>query len=271
MGVKSTILLTQFDTTDHSSTVRETVFSLSNETSVRETVSTLDSSTLQTHQPAVTQPVVTTVSNEWPSPTPTIDYWSDSPTNAPDLLYRRRFSWGRDEKEVFLQPPKPGHLEISPVNSPGIRWGKLDVTAGVLLYQRFFSLSSNTSPIEFHVKGQTTIKDVLFPLDSCFSLHELGEVIGEFTVQEKLFILSALPVPNSIKNPTTTDIYIRIGNLTHPINPESFVLYVDEVLQSSLTISEFFSGLGGFDVTWVNTSIFNYSAQVDVRWDLSTL
>lgn len=271
MVVTAVISISQFPPQADEGSVRELAPGIVGDTSIRETPLAVSSWSRQTHQPAVTQPAASSITGGWSTRTPYTDFWSDSPTHQPNLLYRNRFAFGRDIQELFAQPAVPGQDFQPVVSGDGVRWGKLDENSGVLMYERPFSLALESNVLEFWVYESTSIRETLHASNSNASVHELGTVTGEFTVKEYPFLLNTLPVPDSVKNPISTDIYIRLGNFTSVFDPDSFVLYIDDSLQTGLVVEEFFSGLGGFDVTWNNSFLFEYDAQVDVRWEFQDL
>lgn len=271
MSVTANIKITQFEAEDTEATIRESVFTALGTAVASETPLSLSSWSNQTHQPAVQQPAASSVPGGWQTRTPEDQYWSDSPIHQPLLLYKRRYAFGRDIKEIFVQPAVPGQAAQIAVNGSGDRWGNLDANSGVLQYDRLFSLDSYTSALEFQIHNLADIREKDFSVNSDSNVKELGPVTGETTIREVDFLLAALPVPNSVKNPVATDISIRLGNFTSVFDEDSFVLYIDGQLQTGLDVDEFFSGLGGFDVTWTNSVLFDYGSQVDVRWEFRDL
>jgi hypothetical protein len=268
MPVTSVIVITQIDVEPFEGGAREAVLGGEGTSDIRETPLSASSSSRQTHVPAVSNPAASSVPGGWATREPEIEHWSDSPLNQPTLLYRRRFSFGRDIQELFEQPARPGQgfQPLLASGSPGRRWGNLDGNSGVLVYEDLFGTSEGTDVLEFWVYGTGIVQEYVEESDSSFSIKEAGPVTGEVTVSEYPFLLDALPKQYSVKNPITTDIYIRLGNFTSIFDPDSFELYIDDALQTGLVVEEFFSGLGGFDVTWPNSMSFEYDAQVDVHW-----
>jgi hypothetical protein len=189
--------------------------------------------------------------------------WADSPTRQPNLLYRYRFAWGRDNRELF---PIDGRAALS-LGAVGQRWGKLDSVSGQVIYQQELPASATGSIRQFRVQGKGSVQEKVYSLSSDFEhIYEIGGKTGEVTVEEFPFLLVAVPEPFSIKNPIDTNVFIRLANFTNPIVSGTITLHLDDVLQSNLQVEEFFEGLGGFDVTWVNSFSFDYGAQVNVKW-----
>ena len=267
MVVTAILHITQFEPDDSLGSVQDTVVAPLADTTVREELFGKSSSSLQTHPPAVSQPASSAVTGGQPTPTPESEYWSGSPTNDPTRLYRHRFGWGRDNAELFDQP---GRLTLGP-GAPGSRWGNLDDNSGILTYQRNYLLEADFIVLEAKHRSIGSVLDNITSSENGFSVKELGQISGSADLQVFPFLLDMLPLPNSSKNAITTDIYIRLGNFTNIFDPDTIVLYVDGDLQNTLTIVEFFGGLGGFDVTWENEFSFDYDAQVDVRWEMRDL
>jgi hypothetical protein len=265
MAVTAVINITQFEPEEHSASARDRKPSVSSTADVKDEPFEVTSSASQGHPPAVTQPAASNVAGGWTTPSPETVYWSDSPINKPYKLYRRRLAFGRDERELF---PNRG-LDPLSLLEQGERWGKLDDNCGILTYQQNYGLDSEQTVLEFQIHNTSEVRDLLGALDSDVSVKESGIISSDVTLQIYPFLTTAIPAPNSVKNQTDTDIYIRLGNFTHIFDPDTIVLYIDGAIQPELEIEEFFSGLGGFDVTWNNAFAFEYDARVDVRWELS--
>lgn len=265
MSVTAVISITQFEAEDRVGSAQDTIIAPVSEIIIRDEAFGKTSSSTQTHPPAVSQPAASSVPGGHPTPVPEIDFWSDSPDNDPTRLYRHRFGWGRDRAELFDQPGIPSG------GGDGQRWGKLDDNSGILTYQRNYQLDSETDVLEIAHSSVGSALDNITTIDNEFSVKELGQISGEVTLEIFPFLLDMLPLPNSDKNSVTTDIFIRLGNFTNIFDPDSIVLYIDDAIQPTLTVVEFFGGLGGFDVTWENEFSFDYDAQVDVRWEMSDL
>ena len=266
MSVTAILLITQFEAEDREGSVQDTIVSPTSELNIRDEKFGKASSSLQTHPPAVSQPASSSVPGGWPTPTPEEDYWTDSQILDPTGLYRYRFGWGRDAAELFDQRWIP-----SIGLGAGQRWGKLDDNSGILTYQRNYLLNSETTPLEIKHSSVGSVLDNITYIDNEFSVKELGKISGEVTLEIFPFLLDMLPLPNSQKNSITTNIFIRLANFTNVFDPDTIVLYIDDDIQTTLTIVGFSGGLGGFDITWENEFSFAYDAQVNVRWEMSDL
>ena len=260
--VEAVINITQYETDDQEGNVRQFLISPASQGNARQLTAGASSSSNATHLPPVTQPMVRQGLSEWE--TEDEEDWSDSPTNQPNLLYRNRFSWGRDERELFSYR---GLTPLDPL-AEGARLGSMDNSSGLLTYFRDFPISSSVSLKLFKVSNLGRVKLLDFNVQNEFEhLYELGKITGEADLEQFPFLLVAAPEPFSIKNPIDSDVFIRLSNYTFPIASGTISLFLDDVQQFNLTLEEFFTGLGGFDVTWNNTFNFDYDAQVDVRWE----
>ena len=104
------VKISQFSTNSSTASLKEDPFSSSKSNTVREITASKISSIFALHLPAVIHPFPAASLAGWETPSPQIDFWSDSPTRQPLLLYRQRFSFGRDEQELF---PKDGRTALS--------------------------------------------------------------------------------------------------------------------------------------------------------------
>lgn len=263
--VTAIVRISQFDIEGGGGSLRQTPAALSNKGNVRNLQAGISSDFTQIHLPAISNPFPRpTAPGGWP--TENEQDWSDSPTAQPLLLYRHRFGWGRDRKEIFPQPNR--NLDAITLGNDGQRWGHLDGDSGLLMYEDIYARSDSGRIQEFAVKGVgRVLQTVLSFSNSLRSIRQLGEIEGETDLKQFPFLLLAVPEPFSEKNPVDSDVFIRLSNFATPLASGTITLYLDDVLQSELTIEEFFGGLGGFDVTWSNSFQFDYDAQVDVRWD----
>jgi len=262
--VVSIVKILQFDIDDGEGSVRDIPGAVTNDGHIQDFAAAVSSSTSMLHLPAVSNPTARDTPLGWG--TDDMEDWSDSPTNQPALLYRYRFGWGRDEQEVFAQPGR-GLGALSP-GAAGQRWGNMDDLSGLLLYNEVFSSSNDGHIDEFVVAGTGKIRQTVISLSSDFSsVRQLGVVSDETTIEQFPYLVVAEPEPNSVKNPVTTDVYIRLANFTFPIASGTITLYLDEAIQPVLDVQEFFGGLGGFDTTWSNSFSFDYDTRVDVRWE----
>lgn len=264
--VSAVVKIQQFDIGPGITNVRDFAsFSVGNG-SVRDIVSSKSGQYIQIHLPAVSNPVARSSHFGWP--TGNEEKWSDSPANKPYLLYRHRFGWGRDNREIFPQPA----LNLTSLNlgEPGQRWGTLQSVHGVLIYEELYPFSSQGRVSSFLVKGVGRVLQKNFGVSSRLeNIRHLETVSSDTTIEEFPFLLIATPEPHSIKNPVDTDVFIRLSNFTNPIASGTITLYLDDVVRPNLLVQEFFGGLGGFNVTWDNNSVFDYDARVDVRWEFS--
>lgn len=261
MSVSAVIKILQYDTDDGEGSVRDIAPPLSRDGSVRDITAGTSAETIQRHLPAVTNPFPGRDPAGWA--TQDKERWSDSPTFQPYLLYRHRFSWGRDKEELF---PQPG-LGTLGLGDEGSRWGNLDNYHGVLIYEEVAAISSDYYIRQVTVEDSVAIRNSVSSISDSFNhMRTLGIVESEIDISQFPFLLVALPEPWSIKNPVDTDIYIRLANYTFPLASGTISLYINDVLQSDLEITEFFGGLGGYDVTWNNNFLFGYDEEVRVRW-----
>lgn len=266
MATTAIIEITQFETEDKCNSVNQFTDLKAGTVSLKELAAGTSASATAGHLPPVMQPVSRTGTGTQGWPTSDNENWSDSPTNEPNKLYRYRFSWGRDEQELFSYRG----LDPLPLEDPGQQWGNLDDMSGILTYEREYPLSSSVQILLIKHKQVGRVLQRTFEVSNEYEhIKELGVITGEADLTQFPFLLIAKPEPYSIKNPITTDVYIRMSNFTFPIASGTINLFLDDVLQpdESLQIDEFFGGLGGFDVTWANSFNFDYDAQVDVRWE----
>jgi hypothetical protein len=263
VSVSATITIEQFDSVSYDGSVRNTPVQKSSDLNIRDSNSSATSDLIFTFLPHVTQPVSrpaskggwTTVSGE---------RWSDSPINQPELLYRHRFAFGRDRAEAFSTGHTPDII-LTPPGSDGKRWGNLDDNSSVLMYERDFPVSSHGFVRQFKASWSSKIRDFEFNTESERNISHLGSLEADTTIEQFPFVLLASPIPFSTKNPVDTDVYIRLSNYAHTISSGTISMYFDDIVQTPLQVVEFFGGLGGFDVTWINTSDFDYDATVNVR------
>lgn len=263
MVTTAVIKIEQFDSVSNDGVIREQTVAASNTLLMYEETFTKTGEYIFTHLPNITQPVAKGTVTGWM--TEDKDDWYDSPTRFPtQILYRHRFAYGRDRLEVFDvgggEPPLTSGAE-------GERWGNLDNNSGLLIKEEVKPLSSSVNIKEFRVSSLGSIQEAGFSSSGDLNISHIGGVEGDVDLEQFPFLVTALPVPYSIKNPVDTDIYIRISNYSFPIASGTITLYVDDVLQSGLDVDEFFGGLGGFDVTWPNSMVFDYDTQVNVRWE----
>jgi len=265
MVVSAVVKILQFDIDSGDGRVRDIASSASNLGRVRDiTAGATGSSLSPRHLAPVSNPVPRSPAGGWP--TESKEDWSDSPTNQPNLLYRHRFGWGRDKLEIFPQEDVGG----SPLSlgDEGARWGDLGNVHGVLIHEEVYPLSASGFIRQFTVEDGGSVRDQ----DSSMSrkllhMRHIPGTSGDVTLEIFPFLIIAVPEPYSTKNPITSNVFIRLANFTLPTASGTIDLYLDDVIQQDLQIAEFFGGLGGFDITWLNVSIFNYDAQVDVRWE----
>ena len=123
---------------------------------------------------------------------------------------------------------------------------------------------------EFAVEDKGQVRDV----DTSISNHmeHMRQFVGpesDANLTQFPFLLTASPEPFSEKNPVDTDVFIRLANYANPIASGTINPYLNDVVQGSLEVEEFFVGLGGFDVSWTNNVLFEYDARVDVKWVFS--
>ncbi len=257
MTVKAIINLEQFATDDTIGSIRDLDIVADSVISVTGSKFAGQGDYTQGHLPAIINP--TAAIGKQGFSTPNSDDWSDSPTFQPNLLYRYRFGFGRDKLEF---------PNISP-GSPGSGWGNLDEQHGTIITQVNYAINSDGRVRDINHQGTTRV-DQYVTSDSSGDLSQMRHIAGatgEVTIEEFPFILLAVPAPFSIKNPVDTDVFIRLANFANPIASGTINLFLDGTNIPALEVVEFFGGLGGFDVTWNNVSLFDYDDTVQVRWE----
>lgn len=260
MPASAVIAIEQIEGLSSLAGVRDLTVVNSNSVLVYQDTFAISSSTLQGHLSPTMNPVSAPSRQGWETSNP--DNWSDSPGNQPDLLYRYRFSYGRDRRELFNN----GFGSLGP-GDPGARWGKLDNNNGQLLYEKLFPLSATGQVRTFKVETESTLRELSTQISSTKNVAHLGPVSGDADLEIFPFNVFAFPVPFSEKNPRDTDVFIRLSNFSFPIDPDTITLSLDGIIEVPLNIEPFFGGLGGFDVTWENTHLFDWDARVDVVWE----
>lgn len=261
MAVSAVIQIEQYDSVSFDGTVSDRVYQASFDGNVRDSLSSIQADTIFTHLPHVSQPASRPASvGGWS--TEDEEDWSDSPTNAPELLYRHRFSWGRDRAEAFSTGHTPDIINNPP--DPGARWGNLDANSAVLMYERDFPVTSDGWVRQFTVEDSGSIRQSVFQSEADFNMVHLGETTSDVTLTLFPFVLLAIPAAFSIKNPVDTDVFIRLSNYAHVIASGTITMTLNGIPAQPLVIDEFFGGLGGYDVTWNNSFSFDYDSVVSV-------
>ena len=175
--------------------------------------------------------------------------WTDSPTLDPTRSELERWSYGRG-----TGPSTPGE------------YGNLDQYHGLLISQRLFGVSSEGSLQDIEFTNDGVVIDRDFSVAGDTLIPYLPAESSDVTIYEYPFVLEALPVPYSYKNPVDTDVYLRLSNYASELDETTVELYVDGEQQAGLTITPFVAGLGGLDMLWRNPGEFNYGATVEVEW-----
>ena len=175
------------------------------------------------------------------------DVWSDSPENDPDRPVRQRFSWGQ------------------PYGMYERTWNH-DSFHGLLMFESDFSDSCEYNVIDFQGKNDCLVKDNDFSRESEKLLPHLKIVDNDASIFQFPFVLEALPVPFSYRNPIDTNIYIRLGNYFSELDPENVRLFIDGKEIFDIIITPFYEGSGGLDLLWENAFTFDYGSEVEVRW-----
>lgn len=253
MSVSTITKIDQIAPDTSSGRVRDLISAKSSITEVRSSNFSRSSIFTYTHIYPVSIPTAAIGKSGWP--TTLKNDWSDSPSDQPNLLYRQRFSFGRDPRD----PPT-----ISP-GSDGQRLGNLDDYSALLLYNRLFGMSSSTNVRSFRLSSSTKIRDFNSSISSNAHERQLGIVEGDTTLQQFAFSVLATPAPFSEKNPVDTNVFIRLSNFSHTIVPGTISMSFNGVPHVPLQITEFFGGLGGYDVLWVNDELFPYDATIHVK------
>lgn len=181
------------------------------------------------------------------------DDWSDSPENDPDLLVWKRYAYGRGTSDV-----------------PLLHYGELKNDSGLLITQKdfFIDSSSRCGQITYNSSGDVAQKE--FELTSYVREVQNLVVSSDGNVEQFNFLLYAIPVPYSYKNPVDTDVFIRMSNYgSFPLDPDSVVLFLDGIryYTSDLVITPFYSGNGGLEISWTNINVFNYGRRINVYWE----
>ncbi len=254
--VSAVIKIEQFAPPDGFSTIREAPLSITSRGEVRDDPFDQSSVLLFSHIPHISQP--SAKGGGWS--TENEDLWLDSPTKQPFLLYRLRGAFGRDRRELF----NTGFGTLAQ-GADGSRWGHLDNSAGVLMYNRVFSSSSSGSIRQFKIQGTTSVRDFGTSLSTVKSVSHIPGISGDVTLEMFPFVVTMFPLPFSQRNPLNSDVFIRISNFAFPIVSGTINLYLNDEPALPLQITEFFGGLGGFDVSWDNNRLFDYDETVNVR------
>ncbi len=262
MTVSAVIDIEQIDGGDSEGCVLDSVLSTSSLGSVLDSLMSVDSELVFTHLPHVSNPVCRPAAIGWS--TGDEDDWSDSPTRQPLLLYRHRFSYGRDRLELFDMGYSGAVLSVG---AGGQGWGNLDDNSGQLIYERAYPISATGSIRQFNTSSVGDVQEKDMTVTSTKDVTHLPTLTDDVDLNLFPFLITALPVPFSSRNPVDTDVFIRLANFSFPIASGTITLYIDDVLRTPVQVSEFFSGLGGYDVTWTNNQEFEYDATVLVRWE----
>lgn len=261
MAVSAVIQIEQYDSVSFDGTVSDRVYQASSDGNVRDSFSSIDAETVFTHLPHVSQPASRGSSvGGWG--TEDEDDWSDSPVNAPELLYRHRFAYGRDRAEAFSTGYTPDLINNPP--DAGARWGDLDDNSAVIMYERDFPVTADGWVRQFTVEDSGDIRNSVFHNEVDFNMVHLGETSSDYTLTLFPFVLVAVPAAFSIKNPIDTDVFIRLSNYAHTIASGTITMTLNSITAQPLVVDEFFGGLGGYDVTWNNAFNFDYDSVVSV-------
>jgi len=256
--VSAVIKIEQFAPPDGFSTVREAPLSITSRGGVRDDPFDHSSVLLFSHIPHISQPVARSGASGWG--TANKNLWADSPTRQPLLLYRYRFAFGRDHKELF----NTGYGGVISPGGDGARWGNLDNNSGVLIYNRVFSSSSTGSLRQFRIQAKVGVRDFGTSLSTVKSVSHIPGISGNTTLEMFPFVVTMFPLPFSQRNPLNSDVFIRISNFAFPIVSGTINLSLNDEPALPLQINEFFGGLGGFDISWDNNRLFDYDETVNV-------
>lgn len=258
--VTAVIKIEQFDSPENSGRIRSSAFRPSSDQIVYEETFGLNTEYTFNHLPQISEPVSRSAATGWV--TEHEDDWKDSPTvNPTAYLYRNRFAFGRDRLETF----ELGYGEVLSQGADGKRWGNLDDNSGEIIYERSFFLSSHGRLRQFRSSFSSKVREADTSLDGSFRVDSLDAIKGSTDLETYPFLLTALPEPFSRNNPVDSDVFIRLSNFTVPLASGTINLYLNGVLKNDTVVTEFFGGLGGFDLTWDNSQIFSYDETVDVR------
>jgi hypothetical protein len=266
MAVSAVVQIEQYDSISFDGTVSDRIYQISYDGNVRDDLATAEAETTFTHLPHVSQPASRGAAvGGWGTEDP--EDWSDSPVNDSETLYRHRFAYGRDRAEDFTTGHTPDIINTPP--DTGARWGDLDGNSAVLMYERDFPVTSDGWVRQFTVEDTGSIRNSLFHNEVDFNMTHLGETSSEFTLTLFPFVLQAVPAPYSIKNPTDTNVFIRLSNYAHTIASGTITMTLNGTSAQPLVVDEFFTGLGGYDVTWNNALSFEYDSVVSVIVEFS--
>lgn len=258
--VTAVIKIEQFDSPENSGKVRGSVFRPTSEQVVYEETFGLDTEYTFNHLPHISEPVSRTSVPGWV--TEWEEDWKDSPSANPTAyLYRNRFGFGRDRLETF----ELGYGEVLSQGAAGARWGNLDDNSGEIVYERRFFVTSQGRLRQFRVAFSSKVREADTSLEGSFRVDSLDVIKGSTDLETYPFLITALPEPFSHKNPVDSDVFIRLSNFTVPLASGTINLYLNGVLKQDTVVTEFFGGLGGYDLTWDNSQVFSYDEMVDVR------
>lgn len=181
--------------------------------------------------------------------------WSDSPDNTPDMLVWKRYAYGRDTEDG-------GYSQLG--------FGGLSEDSGLLIKQKEFMIDSSSNAVQTYKSGYGKLNQKNFQLSSYVREIQNLVISSDGNVEQFNFLLYAVPIPFSYKNPVDTDVFIRMSSYgVHPLNPELVVLFIDGIryYASDLTITPFYTGNGGLEVLWQNIREFDYGRKIDVYWE----
>lgn len=177
------------------------------------------------------------------------DNLSDSPTNAPDLLDRLRYAYGRP-------------------NGDTLQYGGLAGDNALVIKQLEFTRTGVVAEAQDKVADSGHLGVENFQRSSTIAVAENNVRTGDSTLEQFAFLLEANPVPFSIKNPVDSDVFIRLGNHSvYPLASGTVSLRLADYPRSDLLVVPFYGGNGGVDVYWTNNDPFPYGERIDVVWE----
>jgi len=242
MATSSIVRITQFLPGGAETNMQDNVAGTVCDMYIKDSTGANDSDYNLVHLQAISNPAP--VSREGYITTDPDAEWSDSPDNNPGLNDRYRFGYGRF----------------------GTRYHNLDNVSGVMIHDRDFSVDGDISAYDVLFAGDGEVRDMPEEVSGSMGVQDHERKIGDVTINQYDFIVSASPIPFSYKNPVDSDVWIKLSNYVYPLASGTTTLLLDTEGRTPLNIVPFYTGLGGFTAKWNNDREFDYDAQVNVEW-----
>jgi len=173
--------------------------------------------------------------------------FSDSPTGDPALPGKLRYAYGRPNADTST-------------------YGTLKYSHGLLVSQTASSIEGTVSSVQKSYSGYTKEAQQALKSGDITLVQDLFNSADTY-VEQFQFLLTAIPIPFSSKNPVDSDVFLRIANpVSFPLASGTASLSLNGEVQQGLVVEPFFLGNGGLNVTWSNVEHFEYGSQVDVHW-----